>query len=418
MYYRRKLKNGIRVIAEKIPHFRSVSIGFWIGAGSVYEHEHENGISHFIEHMMFKGTETKNAKEIAAVMDGVGGQLNAFTSKECTCYYVKIMDEYLEKAIELLSDMLLHSTFDEKEMEKEKGVVLEEINMVEDTPEELVHDLLSKVFFDRHPLSMPILGTEQNILSFSRKDIHSFLNRFYTPDNIVISVAGNFNEEQLDELIDKYLGNWFMGFENKNHVEKPIYKKNIVIREKATEQTHVCLGIPGIPQGDDSLYPLLILNNVFGGGMSSRLFQNIREERGLAYSVYSYPSSYCSAGIFTIYAGMKPSQAEEVVKLAVEEIINIKNNGITIDEFKQSKDQLKGNYILGLESTSSRMSALGKSELLLNKVFSPSEIIAKIDKVKIDDVVQIINQVFNLDCICAAVVGKIDPKFRLEQLIG
>ncbi len=417
MYYRKTLRNGLRVIGEKIPHFRSVSMGIWIGVGSSFETQRENGISHFIEHMMFKGTHNRTAKEIASIMDGVGGQLNAFTSKECTCYYSKVMDEHLRLSFDVLFDMLLNSIFDEVEIEKEKGVVLEEINMVEDTPEDLVHDLLAQSFFKGHPLSRPILGPPENVLSFSKEDLSSFIHNHYTPSNTVISFAGNFNEDMVEELVEQYTSSQENTPKRMESTDLPSFNSTVVIREKETEQTHVCLALPGLPMGDDDLYSLLILNNLFGGGMSSRLFQTIREERGLAYSVYSYPSSYRNTGMFTIYAGMKPSQTEQVINLILEEMSHILEHGVEMKEFQQAKEQLKGNYILGLESTSSRMSAIGKSQLLLNKVHSPQEIIQKIENVRIEDLRRIISQVFDFNRLSGAVVGKLEKGLDIEKCL-
>jgi len=418
MYYRKTLRNGLRVIGEKIPHFRSVSMGIWVGVGSSFESKRENGISHFIEHMMFKGTRNRTAKEIASIMDGVGGQINAFTSKECTCYYSKVMDEHLRLSFDVLFDMLMNSVFDEVEIEKEKGVVLEEINMVEDTPEDLVHDLLAQSFFKGHPLSRPILGSPENVLSFSQEDLFSFIRNHYTPSNTVISIAGNFDESMVEELVEQYTSSQGNTSNRIELTDPPSFHSTVVIREKETEQTHLCLALPGLPMGNDDLYCLLILNNLFGGGMSSRLFQTIREERGLAYSVYSYPSSYKNTGMFTIYAGMKPSQTEQVIRLILEEMSRILEHGVEMKEFQRAKEQLKGNYILGLESTSSRMSAIGKSQLLLNKVHSPQEIIQKIESVSIEDLRTVISQVFDFNRLSAAVVGKLENGLDIEKCLG
>ncbi|MGI6706901.1 MAG: M16 family metallopeptidase [Clostridia bacterium] len=418
MYYQKTLRNGLRVIGEKILHFRSVSMGIWIGVGSSFETQRKNGISHFIEHMMFKGTRNRTAKEIASIMDGVGGQLNAFTSKECTCYYSKVMDEHLSLAFDVLFDMLMNSIFDEVEIEKEKGVVLEEINMVEDTPEDLVHDLLAQSFFKGHPLSRPILGSPENILSFSQEDLFSFIRNHYIPSNTVISFAGNFDEDMVEELVERYVAFQENTPKRMETTNLPSFNSAVAIREKETEQTHVCLALPGLPMGDDDLYSLLILNNLFGGGMSSRLFQSIREERGLAYSVYSYPSSYRNTGMFTIYAGMKPSQTEQVINLILEEMSHILEHGMEMKEFQQAKEQLKGNYLLGLESTSNRMSAIGKSQLLLNKVLSPQEIIEKIENVRIEDLKKVIYQVFDFNRLSCAVVGKLQKGFDIEKCLG
>jgi len=418
MYYQTQLKNGIRVIAENIPHFRSISIGVWIGVGSANETKENNGISHFIEHMLFKGTHSKSAKEIAAIMDGVGGQLNAFTAKECTCYYVKVMDEHTDLAFELLSDMLLHSTMDTNEIEKEKGVVLEEISMVEDSPEDLIHELLAESFFNNHPLSFPILGYQQNVRNFTRDDILQYMNDYYTPNNIVISFAGSFERSHMEEKINRYFGDLLPNTYTQEQKIDFIPKKSIFIREKDTEQTHICIGTPGISQAsNDEVYPLLILNNLLGGSMSSRLFQKIREEKGLAYSVYSYPSQYKQTGMFTIYAGMKPSQSLEVIQLIFNEIYDVRTNGVKQDELSQAREQLKGNFILGLESTSSRMSAIGKSLLLLNTINSPTQIIEKINSVTMNDLISVVEKVLDTRYINIAAIGKTGSQVEIEKMI-
>ena len=409
MYKRYQLDNGIRIVTEKIPYFRSVSIGVWFAVGSLYEDFESSGIPHFIEHMLFKGTKNRTAKQIAQAMDAVGGQLNAFTAKECTCYYSNVIDEHLPRAIDVLSDMVINSLLDPVEMEKEKGVVLEEILMYEDSPEDLVHDLLAEALVGKHPLANSILGSQRFILDLNRERLVSFLDEKYLPQNTVISVAGNFDEQQLVDLLEKFFGNWKK--ESGSAVEQcsvpvPLYQSRNLFKWKDIEQVHMCIGYPGIPLGQDDTYPLMIFNNLFGGGMSSRLFQNIREDKGLVYSVMSYPSFYTCGGLFTIYASMKPSQAKKVADLIMEEIQKVKTEGISRDEFNTAKEQLKGNYILGLESSSSRMSAIGKSELLLGVVRTPEEILAKIENTTMDDVMRVVDQVLSPDTMAIAVVGR------------
>lgn len=418
MYQRYELNNGIQVVTEKIPHFRSVSIGLWFKVGSVDETEKENGLSHFIEHMLFKGTTNRTAKEIAEAMDAVGGQLNAFTAKECTCFYCKVIDEHLELALNLLADMVLNSTFDNIELQKEKGVILEEIYMYEDSPEDLVHDLISSAYFGSHRLGQPILGSIENLNRFTRDEMLDFFKRFYTPDNLVIALAGNFNENDLIPLIEKYFGDWDRSYAERVQYSSFDSNKKFTFKRKDIEQVHLCIGGPGVQLGSDRAYPMLVFNNLFGGGMSSRLFQEIREERGLAYSVFSYPSSYLNAGLFTIYAGMKPEQTITVASLIREEIEKIKSKGISQEEFQKAKEQLKGNYILGLESTSSRMTAIGRSQLLLKKITSPTEILNKIDNVSISDVYSIIDETLNPDEFAAATVAREDWTEQLKKIFS
>lgn len=408
MYKGYKLDNGIQVVAEKIPHFRSISIGLWFKAGSVYENKDQNGLSHFIEHMIFKGTEKRTAKDIAQTLDAVGGQLNAFTSKECTCFYSKVIDEHLDMALELLSDMVLNSVFSDAEIEKEKGVILEEISMYEDSPEDVVHELLSAGFFSSHPLGQPILGTADSIVKFTRKGIREYYDWLYTPKNLVISVAGNFHDQELIKLLNEYFGHWNKPNHDYSQLKMAKSNRGIFYRHKDIEQTHLCIGFPGLPLGDERAYPLMVFNNIFGGGMSSRLFQRIREDRGLAYSVFSYPSSYVYGGLFTIYAGMKPSQSDQVISLISQEINSIKDKDITKDEFYMAKEQLKGNYILGLESTSSRMTAIGRNQLLMDKILTPDEVLAKIDNVTLDSIYEVLDKMFIKENATIALVSRED----------
>ncbi len=409
MYKRYQLDNGIRVITEKIPHFRSVSIGVWFAAGSLYEDFENSGMPHFIEHMLFKGTKNRSAKQIAQAMDAVGGQLNAFTAKECTCYYSNVIDEHLPRAIDVLSDMIINSLLDPAEVEKEKGVVLEEILMYEDSPEDLAHDLLVEALVGRHPLANSILGSQEFILDLNREKLVSFLDKKYLPQNAVISIAGNFDEGQLMDLLETFFGNWRKQSDHavgQGSVPAPLYRSTNLFRWKDIEQVHLCIGYPGVPLGQDDVYPLMIFNNLLGGGMSSRLFQNIREDKGLVYSVVSYPSFYTCGGLFTIYASMKPSQAKKVADLIMEEIQKVKAEGIFADEFDTAKQQLKGNYILGLESSSSRMNAIGRAELLLGVVRTPEEVLAKIEDITMEDVMRVANQVLSPDTMAIALVGR------------
>ena len=418
MYNYLQMDNGIRVITERIPHFRSVSVGLWFRAGSVYEEPNESGLSHFIEHMLFKGTTNRSARQIAEEMDAVGGQMNAFTAKEYTSFYCKVMDDHLALALDLLSDMLLNSCFDEEELQKEKSVILEEIDMYEDSPEDVVHELLNRAYFGEHPLAAPILGNSEQLLEYRSMDLLDFKNRFYTTDNLVIAAAGNFQEEELFSMIQASFGKWSQRGSVPLTEQDHIHQKSILFTRKDIEQYHLSLSFPGIPTGHDDNYPLLLMNNLFGGSMSSRLFQRIREEKGLAYSVFSYPSNYLSAGMFSIYAGMKPKQNGEVLKLIMEEVNLLKEKGFTREEFQMAREQLKGNYILGSESTSSRMNTLGKARLLRERVLTSTQVIDKINEIQPEDVARIIQQVFQPDRICAALVGREDQTDLTHHIIS
>ncbi len=403
------LSNGIKVIGEQMEHVSSATIGCWVKSGSLYERENEGGISHFIEHMMFKGTKKRDATAIAYEMDAIGGQINAFTAKECTCYYVKTISDYVDAATDILCDIVCNSMFDKAEMEKEKGVVIEEIGMVEDTPEDLVHDMLAASYYRDYPLARPILGTRESVTSLSRDMIMDYLNRHYVAESMVVSIVGKYDKDHMLELLEKSLS----CIEGKKAESLPLAfapQKNNIFKQKDTEQTHICLALPGYRMEDDKTYPLIALSNLFGGGMSSRLFQNIREKKGLVYSVYSYASAYSHVGLFGIYAGTGDRQAQQVIELIYKEFADIKNKSIDKDEFLRAKQQMKASYIMGLESTSNRMNALGKSLLLQEKIRSIDETIAKIDAVNIDSVISILPEVFNVDILCSAVIGKTELK--------
>lgn len=417
MYKKITLDNGIRIVAEKIPYVKSVSIGIWVGTGSRNENKKNNGISHFIEHMLFKGTINRSAKEIAQSIDSIGGQLNAFTGKECTCYYTKTLDSHIEVAIEVLADILFNSKFDYRDIEVEKRVVLEEIGMYEDSPEELVHDELSKTVWRGNSLGYPILGTQKCLMNIDRDMIKGYLYKNYTPQNCVISVAGNFDEKKLIDLVKKYFSDWKHEKVRKSPLKRPDFVSDITIKEKDTEQIHICIAFNGIEHGNEHLYSLLAVNNILGGGMSSSLFQKIREEKGLVYSIFSYPSAYKNAGIFTIYAGMNPENVTDVINSILEEISLLVKNGIDKEALSKSKEQLKGNYMLGLESTSSRMNSMGKSELLLGRINTPEEVLQKINNISIDDVKEVIEKVFDFNKVSFSAVGNIRKDIDFAKLL-
>lgn len=383
MYNILKLSNGLRVVVENIKYVNSISVGLWIENGSRNEDSVNNGISHFIEHMFFKGTDKRTAKEIAEEIEDVGGQINAFTGKEATCFYIKALDSHLELSLDLLSDMLFNSKFAEEDIEKEKGVIIEEINMSEDSPEDVLSDLHSKAIWDEDSISLPILGTIDTVKSFTREQLVNYVRSHYIPENSVISIAGNFDVYAIEGLIQKYFGSWQCNALEKVLTEysSPAILSNHLFRKKSIEQLHISLGINGLEVGNRDIYPLLILNNIFGGGASSILFQKVREEYGLCYTIYSYISAFKNTGIINIYTGLNSSYAVDVVTLINEELQKFINLKISDEKLRKAKEQLKGNYILGLESTSSRMFANGKSVLFLDKINTPEEIIKRIDEI-------------------------------------
>src|SRR3954453_9812967 len=385
-------QNGVRVVLENIPTVRSVAIGIWIGTGSRYETSDNNGISHFLEHMFFKGTKTKNAKEIAEAFDSIGGQVNAFTSKEYTCYYAKVLDNHAKFALEVLADMFFHSTFVEEELAKEKNVVYEEIKMYEDTPDDIVHDLLSKAIYENHSLGYPILGTEEVLSTFTGNTLKEYMHNMYTPEHVVVSIAGNISESFIKE-VEALFGSYEGGKREKNE-EIPVFHTNQVSRKKETEQAHLCLGFEGLQVGHKDVYSLISLNNILGGSMSSRLFQDVREQKGLAYSVFSYHSAYQDSGIVTVYGGTGAKQLNVLFETIQETLNTLKRDGITERELTNSKEQLKGSLMLSLESTNSRMSRNGKNELLLKRHRSLDEIIDQIDTVTKNSVDEMARNIF------------------------
>ncbi|CAH0301718.1 M16 family metallopeptidase [Peribacillus frigoritolerans] len=385
-------QNGVRIVLENIPTVRSAAIGVWIKTGSRNETPELNGVSHFLEHMFFKGTTKRNAREIAESFDSIGGQVNAFTSKEYTCYYAKVMDNHASYALEILADMFFNSTFDGEELKKEKNVVYEEIKMYEDTPDDIVHDLLSKAVYENHPLGYPILGTENTLETFNSDTLKKYVHDMYTPDKVVVSIAGNVDEKLIKE-VESYFGS-YQGGDDRLELVKPSFHENRITRKKDTEQAHLCLGYNGLEIGNDKTYSLITLNNILGGSMSSRLFQDVREQRGLAYSVYSYHSSYQDSGMVTVYGGTGTNQLDSLYETIQETLDTLKRDGITEKELRNSKEQLKGSLMLSLESTNSRMSRNGKNELMLGEHRSLDDIIIKIDEVTEDTVNELANQIF------------------------
>ena len=380
------LPNGLRIIGERIPHFRSVSVGLWMGAGSQFETADEGGVSHFLEHMVFKGTEKRTARQIAEEMDAVGGQLNAFTAKECTCFYAKVVDEHLPLAMDVIADMAVHPAFDPTEMEKEKGVVIEEIAMAEDTPEDLVHELLMLAHYGDQAVSRPILGTEESVSGCSREKLAGYWGRMYRPQNAVLAIAGNYDWPAVLDLAKALLGDWKAeGFSKLPCVTQAV-APTIITREKDIEQAHICLGYPALEMGDERNYDIAIFNSVLGGAMSSRLFQKIREESGMAYTVYSYPNAYTDTGMLSVYAATNPENAVQVYEMIRAEARAIAETGMTEAEFTMAREQLKAGYILGLESTSARMQSNGRRLLLMDATRTETETIDRINAVQFDAV--------------------------------
>lgn len=412
-----QLKNGVRIITEKIPSVHSAVTGIWVGAGSRQEEEKVAGISHFIEHLMFKGTEKRSATEIAEALDSVGGQLNAFTTKEYTCYYTKTLDEHFELGLDVLSDMFFNSTFAENAIGKERGVIEEEIKMYEDTPDELIHDLFVQTAWPDHPLGKPILGTMESLESIKREDIVNYIREKYTPNRIVVAVAGNIEHQSVQDKVTQF----FEKMESRRAAENVLPPKTTQAEtanlSRETGQVQICLGTGGVSQNNEKLYTVYILNNVLGGGLSSRLVQSIREERGLAYSVFSYHTAFCDTGLFTFYAGTSPTKYDEVIHLLLKEVQDILTNGITEKELTRAKEQIKGNLLLGLESVSSRMTRLGRNELCLNRIVPLSEIVEHITAVSLEDVKTVAHDLFGDNHYTLSTIGPLDKPLQIENFL-
>ena len=417
MFNRTKLANGLPVVYEQIPHVRSVAIGFWVACGSRNETIREQGISHLIEHMLFKGTKQRTARQIAESIDAVGGNLNAFTTKEYTCYYVKILDQHFRLGLDLLADMVINPLFDPEELEKEKNVVLEELRMYEDSPDELIYDLLAQALLKDHPLGHPILGTPESLLNFRREDLISYKERYYTPDNSCLAIAGNFNVDQILEECNAF---WrkLPGSIQADQTYPVQTEGTTCLRKKDTEQVHLCIGVPGFPRLHEDRYPLLVLNNILGGSSSSRLFQELREERGLVYSTGAYYAAFRDTGIFSIYAGTSLKNFPEVLKIIRQELERIKQEKVPMEELVRAKDQIKGNLWLSLENTTNRMSRLAKSELFYDRLISPEEVLVEVDKVTVEDLLRIAGQIFQENLLTLTAVGPFKKKDEQLYLKG
>ena len=379
MFVKEYLENGIPVVMESFKNVRSVAVGIWVKVGSRYETPAMNGISHFLEHMFFKGTKKRSPKDIAVEIDSMGGDLNAFTSRENTAFYIKVLDEYLEKGVDLLSDIFVHSTFPEDELEKEKKIIKEEVKMVEDTPDDYIHDLFNQTIWGTEGLGQSILGRRETIASFTREDIIRHISKYYGTKDIIISCAGKFQPAKLMGLLRERFGGLRRGSEPRKG-PPPEFKSDVKVYTKDISEAHICIGVPSVSQTSEDRYALFVLNTLLGGGVSSRLFQEIRENRGLAYSVYSYTSMYIDTGLWGVYAGVSKKRIREVAELIIHEMLSLKDT-LTEEELDKAKRHLKGNMILGLESTNSRMNNIARQEINFGRYISPDEISKAVEMV-------------------------------------
>ncbi len=406
LYNRRVLPNGMVVLTERMPSVKSASIGVWVRVGSRDEAPEVAGVSHFIEHMLFKGTIRRSAEEIARAVDAVGGTLDAFTSRESTCFYAKVLGEHLPLAIDILADTFLHSRLDPEDIDRERQVVLQEIKMVEDTPDDLVHDLFAEAIWGDHPVARPILGRKETVLLMTQADIRRHMDRFYRPDRTVVAAAGDLEHERVVDLVERA----FEGFEGRSfHSDgpAPISTAAVRVEQRDTAQLHLCLGIDGLPYAHKDRYAIHLLNALLGGSMSSRLFQEVREKRGLVYSIYSYQASYRDCGLLVVYAGTSPDSSSQVVDLIRAECARLRKEPLSSRDLQQLKDQLKGNLFLGLEGTSSRMTRLAKMEIYLERSYDLDEIIAGIEAVSVDQFRSVARRILRDEAFAITSIGPV-----------
>lgn len=407
MIVREVLDNGLRLLTESMPHVRSISIGVWLTRGSRHEPEEWSGIAHFVEHMLFKGTATRSAEDIAQAIDSIGGQLDAFTAKEYASYYIKVLDEHLPLALDILSDIVLNPAFDREDIEREKKVILEEIKMVEDTPDDLVHELFTQSLWEGHALGRPILGTKETVEALTQDALRDYFRRVYRASNFVVSAVGNLDHARVRELVERAFG----GMEPAADLapeRTPVVTPRFLVRSKDLEQSHICLGTSSYSQSHEDRYVSYVLNTLLGGSMSSRLFQNVREKRGLAYAVFSGLSAYRDAGALTIYAGCANEAVSEVIDLTVEELRLIKRSLAPDAELRRAKDHLKGSLMLSLENTASRMSHLARQEIYFDRQFSLDETLEGVEKVTGADVRRVSEALFSNGSLAGTILGPLD----------
>ena len=408
------LPNGLVAITETMSHVRSVSVGVWVRNGSRREIPEENGLAHFIEHMVFKGTERRSAEAIAREMDSVGGMLDAFTSKEQICFNAKVLDEHLPIAFDVIADLVLRPKFDSEDVKKERKVVLEEIKMDLDNPEYLLHEIFTRGFWPGHPLGRPILGTPETVKKFNRDALCSRFQNWFAPDHLVITAAGNVTHNQVMELVEREFGTLGSGAPGDDG-RAPSTQAPIVLEKKRDlEQVHICIGVPSVPLAHQDRFSFAVLNNLLGGGMSSRLFQNIREKRGLAYAVFSELTPYSDAGMMTVYAGTATEAIGQVIDLTIQEFRSLKETLVGEEELRRSKNHLKGSLMLSLESTSSRMSNLARQELYFGRFFSLDEILEAIEAVTPEQLQSLAQRYFQTDHIAVTVLGPLNG-FTLDR---
>ena len=405
---REVLPNGLTILTEEMSHIRSVSIGIWIKTGSRHEDPERNGISHFVEHMVFKGTRNRSAEQIAREVDSVGGNMDAFTAKECICFDIKILDEHLPTAFDILSDLVLNPVFEESELARERGVILEEIKMDEDNPDYLVHEIFTQSFWKGHPLSKPILGTKETVKRFEQSVLFDYYKRFFIPNNMIVSVAGNVRHDRVVALVASKFAQLQAGANGFAQSSPKITARINMRNKKALEQVQICIGLPSLPIGHPRRFVSYILNTLLGGGMSSRLFQSVREKQGLAYAIYSELNPYRDTGCMCIYAGTSRENAPKVVQSVVNEFRTLKTEPFPVEELRRSKDQLKGSLMLSLESSTARMSNLARQELYFDRFYTMDEIMDRVEAVTTDDLTALANECFQANATAITVLGNLN----------
>ena len=411
------LPNGVKVVSKKIPHVRSVSMGVWVSVGARDETGAQNGLSHFIEHMIFKGTARRNAYQIAKAFDAIGGQTNAFTSMEYTCYHARVLDSHLTTMVDILSDIFLNSQFDAQEVDRERPVILQEIGMVEDSPEDYLHLVAGRDFWGNHPLGRSILGTPDNILTFSAQSIKDFFHQFYHPERIIISVAGNVEHAALVDQVGPAFESIHNGQGLPDRVE-PVITPRTQAYQRDLEQTHICLSTPGLSITDPQRFAFSLFNTLLGGNMSSRLFQQIREERGLAYSVYSFMASHEDTGMFGIYAGVHPDNVEQTIALVIENLHRLCQSPVSGTELRDAKEFTKGNLCLAAESVDNQMVRLAQNEIHFGAYIPVSKVIQQVEAVTAEDINHLAVSLLQPGTVAATVLGPVDEAMNLDALIN
>ncbi len=412
MVEKRTLKNGVRILSQHLPHVRSCAVGVWVEVGSRHESPEQNGASHFIEHMLFKGTDSKTAAQLAEQFDAIGGQVNAFTTKEHTCYYARTLDTSVQEAAQLLADMYLRSLLSESDVDMERGVINEEIGMCEDMPDDLVNELLFEAVYGESSLARPILGTKETLVGLKSAQLKAFHKNNYVPESTIISICGSFSPDDLSAIISMFEG---MEIAPKPTFGEAIYKPAFISRKKDIEQNHIIIGLPGIPLGSQQRFDMQVFSNILGGGMSSRLFQRVREQSGLCYSIYSFCTMYSGTGLFGIYTALGKSTEQKALELIHEELVKFIKDGPKADELDRAKQQLKSNILMGMESTISRMNSMARNEMVYGKHISEEDMVSGVECITSDSIVQLARQTLDFSQLSMSVVGDVSDK---QQYLG